>query len=42
MDKLRGQDASSYPSWKTELADTVRKIEKFAESVKINYLQKGQ
>ncbi len=40
MDKLRGQDESTYPNWKTELTDAVKKIEKFTESVKINYLQK--
>jgi CheY-like chemotaxis protein/two-component sensor histidine kinase len=40
MDKLRGQDESTYPNWKTELTDVVKKIEKFTESVKINYLQK--
>jgi len=42
MDKLRGQNESAYPNWKNELAETVEKVEKFTELVKINYLKNGK
>jgi len=42
MDKLRGQNESAYPNWKNELAETVKKVEKFTELVKINYLKNGK
>ena len=42
MDRLRGQDESSYPDWKNELAKTVKKIERFTELIKNNYLKNGK
>jgi hypothetical protein len=38
MDRLRGEDESSYPNWKEELLKTVEEIRKFTGDISNNYL----
>ncbi len=38
MDRLRGEDESSYPNWKEELLKTVEEIRKFTVDISNNYL----
>ncbi|WP_158602615.1 hybrid sensor histidine kinase/response regulator [Proteiniphilum sp. X52] len=38
MDRLRGEDESSYPHWKEELLKTVEEIRKFTVDISNNYL----
>lgn len=38
MDKLRGQNESAYPNWKEELADTIKRLREFADTVRKEYL----
>lgn len=38
MDKLRGQNESAYPTWKEELADTIKRLREFADTVRKEYL----